>query len=75
MQEFMRGAIIVISQHIGNQLFKSVESRARSQVCIGSSASPKMKEDVKVVWSDMDPGDGGGLTGYDAQAYAARISP
>ena len=25
--------------------------------------------------SGMDPGDGGGLTGYDAQAYAAHISP
>ena len=25
--------------------------------------------------SGMDSGDGGGLTGYDAQPYAAHISP
>ena len=25
--------------------------------------------------SGMDPGDGGGLTGHDAQPYAAHISP
>lgn len=25
--------------------------------------------------SGMDPGDGGGLTGRDAQPYAAHISP
>ena len=41
----------------------------------GEGSQRRNGYDQECTWSGMDPGDGGGLTGYDAQPYAAHISP
>ena len=42
---------------------------------LGEGSQRRNGHDQEYPRSGMDPGDGGGLTGRDAQAYAAHISP
>ena len=42
---------------------------------LGEGSQSRSRHDQEYPRSGMDPGDGGGLTGRDAQAYAAHISP
>ena len=42
---------------------------------LGEGSQRRNGHDQEDPWSGMDPGDGGGLTGHDAQAYAAHIIP
>ena len=42
---------------------------------LGEGSQRRNGHDREYPRSGMDPGDGGGLTGHDAQPYAAHISP
>ena len=58
---------------LSRRLDRSAE-RSRGWLA-GEGSQRRNGHDQEYARSGMDPGDGGGLTGRDAQPYAAHISP
>ena len=60
---------------LSRRLDRSAERSLWLAGWLGEGSQRRSGHDQEYPRSGMDPGDGGGLTGRDAQPYAAHISP